>query len=90
MKEILTCQIWSGIKIKVVIDRETGEFVLNNTRFRLDIRDDKALLFYYNNKTPLFSGYLQGITWFFEEEECIREDVDPYVAAIQMLYDIVQ
>jgi hypothetical protein len=90
MKEILTCLVWNGLKIKTVIDRETGEFVLYNSRFKLDIQDNKAYLSDINGETPIFTGYLRGETWFFEEQDYFSENEDPYVAAIQMLYDIIQ
>jgi hypothetical protein len=89
MKEILTCNIWTGVKIKVVIDRETGEFVLFNSRFWLDIWDDQAFLMDRYGDKPLFIGHLYGNYWFFEGHDCIREDEDPFSAAIQFLYDIV-
>jgi hypothetical protein len=90
MKEILTCDIWTGVKIKVVIDRETGEFVLFNSRFRLDIQDDQAFLMDRYGDNPLSIGHLYGSCWFFEGPDCIREDEDPFCAVIQFLYDIVQ
>jgi hypothetical protein len=90
MKEILTCRIWTGDTMRVAIDRETGKFALYNSRFRLDILDNKAFLFDYNSKTPLFEGCLHGNYWFFEDQDYIREDEDPYVASIQVLYDILQ
>lgn len=83
-------EVWTGIKVKVVVDRETGEIIFNNNRFRLEIRDDKAFLYYQNAKTPLFTGYLRYTTWFFEEDDTIRDDEDPYVAAIQTIYEILQ
>jgi hypothetical protein len=90
MKEIVTCEIWTGLKIKVVIERETGEFVLFNCRFRLDIQDKKAFLKVYRSEKPLLTGYLCQNRWCFEENDCRREGQDPYIAAIQMLYDIFQ
>lgn len=90
MKEILTCDIWTGVKIKVLIDRETGEFTLYNSRFRLDIQDKKAFLMDYIGTGPLLTGYIRGNVWCFEELEYVREDQDPYVAVIQILYDILQ
>jgi hypothetical protein len=90
MKEILTCDIWTGVKIKIVIDRQTGEFVLYNSRFRLIIQDDKAYLMDYIGEVPLLTGYLRGDVWYFEELEYVREDQDPYVAVIQVLYDVLQ
>jgi hypothetical protein len=88
MKEILTCEVWTGLKIKVVIDRETGEFVLFNTRFKMDFQDKKAFLSDDNGQSPLFTGYLRGNCWRFEEHGYVNENEDPYVAALQMLYDI--
>jgi hypothetical protein len=90
MKEILTCKIGTDLKIKVVIDRENGEFVLFNCRFRLDIQDKKAFLKVYNNEKSLFTGYLCETLWYFEAYDCRREGEDPYIAVIQMLYDILQ
>jgi hypothetical protein len=90
MKEILTCDIWTGVKVKIVIDRETGEFVLFNSRFRLVVQDDKAYLMDYIGEGPLFTGYLRGNVWYFEELEYVRKDQDPYVAVIQVLYDVLQ
>jgi hypothetical protein len=90
MKEILACEVWTGNIIKAVIDRETGEFTLFHSRFRLDIQENKAALMDYNSGEPIFKGYVRGNCWFFEELEYCRESADPYVAAIQMLYDILQ
>lgn len=86
----MVCRTWTGHKIKLVIDRETGRFVLFNNRFRMDFQDDTGYLYDCNSKTPLFKGRLHGNYWFFEGQDNIREDKDPYVAAIQVLYDLIQ
>ena len=90
MKEILTCEIWNSLKIKIVIDRETGELVLYNFRFKLSIQDKKAFISDFNGQAPLFTGYLRGNCWRFEELDYAREDEDPYAAVAQMIYDILQ
>jgi hypothetical protein len=90
MKEILTCEIWTGLKIKVVIDRESGEFVLFNSRFRLDIQDKKAVLVDFDSGNPICTGFLCDDCWFFQELDYSRSHNDPYAAAIQILYDIIQ
>ena len=84
------CRTWTGERIKLVIDRETGRFDLFNSRFRMDIHENTASLFDQKGRTPLFKGHLHGNYWFFEGEDNIREDKDPYMAAIQVLYDIIQ
>jgi hypothetical protein len=90
MKEILTCSIWTGLKIKVIIDRETGEFVLYHSRFRLNIQAPKASLVECDSGFTVCNGYLSGDNWRFEEQDLLREAEDPFVAAIQILYDILQ
>lgn len=90
MKEILTCSIWTGLKIKMVIDRETGEFVLFHSRFRLNIQGNKASLMECDGGVMILTGYLQGGIWCFEEFDFVREAEDPYIAAIQILYDFMQ
>jgi hypothetical protein len=90
INEINKGGIWNGLKIKVIIDGETGEFVLYNSRFRLDIQGDKAFLMDYVGMDPIFTGYKRGNLWCFEEQEYAREDQDPFAAAIQVLYNILQ
>lgn len=90
MKEILTCDIWTGLKIKMVIDRETGEFVLFNSCFRLSIQKNQASLMEWDGGTMVLTGYLRGGIWCFEEFDFVRKAKDPYIAVIQLLYDILQ
>lgn len=90
MKEILMCEILTGFKIKVVIDRATGEFTLFNSRFQLDIQDKKAVLVDFDSGNPICTGFLRGDCWSFEELDYFRDHEDPYVAAVQILYDIIQ
>ncbi len=90
MKEILTCNIWTGLKIKVVIDRDTGEFVLFNSRFRLNILDNQAFLMECDMGIEIFTGCRRGNVWCFKEFDFAGEDQDPYIAVIQILYDVGQ
>ena len=89
MKEILMCEILTGFKIKVVIDRATGEFSLFNSRYRLDIQDKSAVLMDHTGGNPICKGFKSGNCWYFEELDYFRDDNDPFVAAIQILYDIL-
>lgn len=90
MKEILTCDVWTGLKIKAVIDRETGEFVLFNFRFRLHIQDNKASLMECDGGVLIFTGYWSENIWCFEGTDFVREAQDPFIAVIQILYDVLQ
>lgn len=90
MKEILTCSIWTGLRIKMAIDRESGEFVLFHSRFRLNIQKNKAFLTECDGGTLVSTGYLRGGIWRFKGFDFVRKAEDPYIAAIQILYDILQ
>lgn len=90
MKEILTCDIRTGAKIRVVIDRETGELIFYNSRFKLDIQNNKAFLVDKDTRFPIFAGYLRDNLWCFKEHDFYRENQDPFLAAIQMVFDILQ
>ena len=96
MKVTIKCDIWTGEKVEVAIDRETGEFSLFNASLKLNIQGNKAVLI-DEEDAELLTGYLQGKTWRFEEPgkiiegraRFVRENEDPYVAVIQLLHDII-
>jgi hypothetical protein len=92
MKEILTCDQnnWTNNKVTVVIDRETGEFNLFGSRFKLNLQDNKATLIKNDGKVPICIGYLHKNTWYFEGQDIVREDKDPFVAVVQVLCNIFQ
>jgi len=98
MKETLTCDIWTGEKVNVIIDRETGEFSLFGSSFKLNIQDNIAVLIDNEVKGEVVTGFMQGKTWRFEEpsfiiedqNHAVRENDDPFVAVIQLLYDVVR
>jgi hypothetical protein len=91
MKEILTCDVCSGEKVETVIDRETGEFNLFDIPLELNIKDDKAVLIDIEDEAEVLIGYKGGEIWRFETpgvNPYISENKDPFVATIQILYDI--
>jgi hypothetical protein len=90
MEETLTCDIWIGEKVQVVIDRETGKFDLFDSHLKLNIQDNKADLIDLekDGEVSLCTGYLRGGIWYFEELDTVGKDKDPYIAVIQLLYKI--
>jgi hypothetical protein len=92
MKETLTYDKpnWTGGPVKVVIDRDTGEFDLYDTRFTLKLQYNVAALMMDNEEVPVCVSTLRGNIWHFEEMGIVKEDSDPFNAAIQIACDIVE
>jgi hypothetical protein len=99
MQEILRFDIGTDEKVETIIDRETGAFNLSDISLKLNIlKDNKAVLIDIEDEAQLLIGYKREKIWRFEtpgimkegNNPYISENEDPFVAAIQILYDIYQ
>lgn len=91
MTEILTCDQNNGTgeKVTVVIDRASGQFSLFGFCFTLNLLDNIATLVKNDDETPVCIGLFHRNTWYFEGMNIFREDKDPFIAAIQVICNIL-
>ena len=84
---------WTGQTVKVRVNREKGTFNLFGYKFRIEIKADAIAHLYGSNwdggEKPFVTGFQYKGEWTFSSCGCSREDKDVFVAAIQLLHNII-
>lgn len=94
---IITCNKanWKGEEITVRVKKD-GTFQVYDYDFKLTITDfggEAGQIFKVTGEgwgdDPIVKGYLLGDEWMATHGDYSREDADPFIAAIQVLCNII-
>jgi hypothetical protein len=83
---------WSGESIAIEVNTKTGYFKFYDDVFYLKFNKerDTAKAVCKQWEYPLTTGYLHNGIWYFESSVGVtREDKNPFIAAIQVLCNII-
>jgi len=84
---------WSGEMVDIIINESKKTFRLDGELYNLEfIKDDgfeSVIVRHENNTQEFCSGHFSGNEWYINEMGIEREHSNPYVAAAQMVRNLI-